>query len=144
MKGNILRFKDLPKNSEWCDKDRVLLFACFQILVDFIEKEKPQRIVDYKHDREQRRQWKELQTLYGYWKKERPRMMRQSDRALVKSGIRMVDAEKARPGARSQRVKITIKDKRAHRLHNRLDAKLRRLDDEMLQRLIAMRHHLWC
>jgi hypothetical protein len=66
LKGNLLKLQSIKKNNEWCDKDQVLLFACFQILVDFIEKEEPQKIVDYKSDKEHKRQWKELQTLYRY------------------------------------------------------------------------------
>ena len=144
MKGNTLILKDLKKNSEWCDKDRVLLYACFQILVDFIEKEKPQTIVDYKHDLEHRRQWKELQAIYRYWKKDRPRLERESDKALMKAGLEMVDKPGSIIGRASQEIQITVKDKKAHRLHDRLYDKLHRLDDEMLQRLINIRHHLWC
>jgi hypothetical protein len=144
MKGNTLILKDLKKNSEWCDKDRVLLYACFQILVDFIEKERPQTIVDYKHDPEHRRQWKELQAIYRYWKKDRPRLERESDKALMKAGLEMVDKPGSIIGRASQEIQITVKDKKAHRLHDRLYDKLHRLDDEMLQRIINIRHHLWC
>ncbi len=144
MKGNLLKISALKKTSEWCDKDRVLLYACFQILVDFIEKEKPQRIVDYKHDREQKAQWKELQTLYHYWKIDRPRLEKESEKALMKSGIKMVDGKPAKPGAPSQEVKFIFKDRRASNRHNYLYDKIHRLDDEMLRRLIAIRHHLWC
>jgi hypothetical protein len=144
LKGNLLKLQDIKKNNEWCDKNRVLLLACFQILVDFIEKEKPQRIVDYKSDKEHKRQWKELQTLYHYWKKERPRLQKDAERALRKSGINMVPDPSKKSGTRSVAIKFTFKDKRVFNLGSRLEDKLDRLDDEMLQRLINMRHHLWC
>jgi|ERR1035441_10060878 hypothetical protein len=144
MKGNLLKLQDLKASSEWCDKDYVLLYACFQILVDFIEKEKPQTIVDYKHDRGQRKQWKELQTLYHYWKRDRPRLEKESLRALMKAGLKMENKPSPKAGVASHEVHISIKDKKAHRLHDRLHGKLHRLDDEMLQRLINIRKHLWC
>lgn len=144
MEGNILKITTIPRNSEWWDKDAVLLHACFQILVDFIEKERPQRIVDYNHDRKHRMEWKELQTLYRYWKKERPKLEKDAHKALMKSGIQMVNDGPPTPGAASHPVKFIFKDKKAYRLHNRLDDKLQRLDDEMLQRLINIRQDLWC
>lgn len=42
IKGNcmkILKIHTLDKG--WCDKDYIMLHAAFQILVDFVEKEKP-------------------------------------------------------------------------------------------------------
>ena len=38
--SNILRIESLKEG--WCDKDHVLLHACFQLLSDFVEKEMPQ------------------------------------------------------------------------------------------------------
>lgn len=38
-KPNILRIKTI--NATWCDKDNVMLHACFQLLTDFIEQENP-------------------------------------------------------------------------------------------------------
>jgi len=112
--------------------------------VDFIEKEKPQTIVDYKHDQKHRRRWKELQALYQYWKRDRPKLEKESTRALMKAGLKVVDKPSKRsPGANTE-IQITIKDKQAYHLHNRLDDKLHRQDDEMLQRLIKVRKHLWC
>jgi hypothetical protein len=35
----------------WCDKDRIMLHAVFQLLVDFVEQEKPDQIVDYDKNR---------------------------------------------------------------------------------------------
>lgn len=67
-----------------------MLYACFQILVDFIEKEKPQKIVDYDHDAYHRKQWKELQILDKYWKVDRPRLQKEEEKALKKNGPRPI------------------------------------------------------
>jgi hypothetical protein len=145
MKGNILKLTALKKNNEWCDKSRVLLYACFQILVDFIEKEKPQRIVDYKHDKEQKKQWKELQTLYRYWKIDRPRLEKEMDRALEKSSKKnKMEFGPSKDGGLTGEVIFITKDKKARNLYWRLEDKIGQKDDEMLQRLINIRHHLWC
>lgn len=47
MKGNKLVLKSLSPKSRWCDKDHVMLLACFQLLTDFLDKERPEQIVDY-------------------------------------------------------------------------------------------------
>jgi hypothetical protein len=56
----------------WYDKDEVLLHAAFQLLIDFIEQEKPDKIVDWNVDELHRKAWKEIKSLYNWWKKERP------------------------------------------------------------------------
>ena len=34
----------------WCGKDEILLHATFQLLVDFVEQEKPGQIIDWEAD----------------------------------------------------------------------------------------------
>jgi len=41
----LLKIQTLEKG--WCDKDEVLLHAAFQLLVDFVEQEHPDKIVDW-------------------------------------------------------------------------------------------------
>ena len=48
----------------WYDKDDVLLHAAFQLLTDFIERERPDQVVNYNHNEETRQRWTELQALY--------------------------------------------------------------------------------
>jgi len=144
MKGNVLKIETLPKNNEWRDKPEVMLHANFQILVDFVEKEKPQTIVDVKTDSSQRKWWKETMSLYRYWKKDRPRMKKELSRLARLSGIKMVSVPPKDPKAPSVEVKFTFKNKSAHNRFSRLEDRLQRLDDEMLQRLINIRHQLWC
>ena len=43
-----LKIYDLEKG--WCDKDHLLLFAGFHILVDFVEQETPHKIIDRNHE----------------------------------------------------------------------------------------------
>ena len=55
----------------WCDKDEILLHAAFQLLVDFVEQEKPGQIIDWETDELHKKAWKEIMSLYRWWKKER-------------------------------------------------------------------------
>ncbi len=56
----------------WCDRDEIMLHAVFQILVDFMEQEKPDEIVAWNSDETHQRVWKEIRSLYGWWKNRRP------------------------------------------------------------------------
>jgi len=66
----VLKIHTLEKG--WCDKDYVMLHAVFQILVDFVEQEKPDQIVDWNSDPEHRRARREIRSLYRWWKQTRP------------------------------------------------------------------------
>lgn len=66
----ILHIHSLEKG--WCDSDIVLLHAAFQLLVNFVEKEKPDKIVDWDADPSHSQAWEEIQNLYHWWTKGRP------------------------------------------------------------------------
>jgi hypothetical protein len=66
-----LKIHTLEKG-QWYDRDIVLLHIAFQVLVDFIEQEKPNEIVDWQHDELHRNAWSEITQLYKWWKEERP------------------------------------------------------------------------
>jgi hypothetical protein len=66
----------------WYDRDTVLLHAAFQVLVDFIEKEKlaQERFrseklgqAEFPELEENQLSWSEIRQLYRWWKEERPR-----------------------------------------------------------------------
>jgi hypothetical protein len=64
--GNVLRIKSLDE--EWCDKDRVMLHACFQLLIDCIEEEKLYDFTDFDNNVESKKVKKEIDELYHWWK----------------------------------------------------------------------------
>ena len=143
MKGNLLKLQDLDKNNEWCDKDRVMLYACFQLLVDFIEKEKPQTIVDYKHEPTQRKEWQEMQALYHYWKKDRPKLQRKVDRLLAHWSRK--HKTKWVPLKNGNYEYVVVKtDNKAWKLPHQAEDQFEKQEDEMLLRLINIRRRLWC
>ena len=144
MKGNLLKLQDLPKNSQWCDKDHVMLCACFQLLVDFIEKEKPDKIIDIKRHREQKRIWEELKSLYRYWKVERPQLEKKNTVLLMKWGKKHKTKWVPDPDGRASTLVTLSTDKKAFRRLNRAELKFEELGSQMLHRLIRVRKHLWC
>jgi len=55
-------------SGDWCDKDLVMLHACFQLLTDFVEQEKAKDIVDWTHNEETKSAGNEIDELYRWWK----------------------------------------------------------------------------
>ena len=144
MKGNVLQLHGLRPKSRWTDKDHVMLHACFQLLVDFIEQEKPQAIIDYRHDRRHRMQWCELRALYRYWKLERARMKRAVDRALHMWSARYRHRWEPSLDGKTSRLVVISEDKAAKRRLRILEDRFEKQEDAMLRRLIAIRRYLWC
>jgi hypothetical protein len=64
--SNLLPIDSL--HDDWCDKDEIMLHACFQLLVDCIEKENLfEGATDFTQDDEHEAAKLELQTLYEWW-----------------------------------------------------------------------------
>lgn len=54
---------------DWCDKDIVLLHACFQLLKDCVEKENlVAGHTNWDYDEEHKNAKKEIEQLYNWWK----------------------------------------------------------------------------
>jgi hypothetical protein len=132
-------------SSGWCDKDEVLLHATFQILVDFVRDEEPERKIDWSHDREHRHAWREIESLYSWWTKKRPARGNPLDTKGLKHPPR---PWKKIPG--SDLWELTGYDKkkyadfeRASKEQLRMDLLWYREDQRMLHRLVDVRQHLW-
>jgi hypothetical protein len=64
--SNILKIDSLWEG--WCDKDYILLHACFQLLSDFVEQEMlKNNFPDWNADENTRAARKEIETLYEWW-----------------------------------------------------------------------------
>ena len=63
--ANLLRIDSLDEN--WCDKDTIMLHACFQLLSDFFEKERRLDEAPEWRDLAADPQRKELLELYRWW-----------------------------------------------------------------------------
>lgn len=64
----ILKLEDLPsvKQSPWIDRDCIMLYACFQILKDCVEKENIDNHCNYEYHKEF---VDEVRFLYNWWMK---------------------------------------------------------------------------
>jgi hypothetical protein len=62
------RLKINTLNNKWHDQDQIMLHAAFQCLADYIEKEKPDEVVDWwGTGPEAYAAWVEMHTLYRWW-----------------------------------------------------------------------------
>ena len=134
----------------WYDKDEVLLHAAFQLLTDFVERERPDRIVDYNHSEETRQRWAELQALYHWWMVVRPsRQDPMLDPNLKIPPIETQPIYRADGSIRHFQL-IPYNPEIYPEYHQALavSAQLEQVwfeeDQQYLHRLVDMRPHLWC
>jgi len=139
----ILKIRTLEKG--WCDKDHLMLHAAFQLLVDFVEQEKPEAFIDWNHSPEHRQVWKEICALYKWWTETRPaRKSPLDEKSIKKPPIRW----KKVPG--SEKLQLVPYDKRKYAGYDRALKRLSRLearweeeDQRNLHRLVNIRQFLW-
>ena len=139
----ILKIHTLEKG--WCDKDRVMLHAVFQLLVDFVEQEKPDQIVDWNSDPAHKQAWKEIRSLYRWWAK--TRLARKSpldEKGLKKPPMRWKKVD----GTENRQLVDYDKNKYAEyhvalKKHWRLEKKWGAEDQRNLHRMIEIRQFLW-
>ncbi len=138
-----LKIKTLRKG--WHDRDEVLLHAAFQILVEYIRKEKPHKIIDWNYNSESRRTWKSINALYHWWTQERPRRRSPLDSSRLKRPARvfktdpnknvgsLIPYDKKKYKAYDQAIKLDM----------RLEEKWIKEDQQRLHQLVEIRQYLW-
>jgi hypothetical protein len=138
-----LKIHSLEKG--WHDKDEILMHAVFQLLVDFVEQEKPDKIIDWQVDELHRKAWKEIQSLYKWWKKERNTRKDPLDDKRIKhpplkfEKIPGSDMCKMVEPDRKKYAKYYQALKRSWKLEQRWEEE----DQRNLHRLIDIRKFLW-
>ncbi len=129
----------------WHDKDEVMLHAAFQLLVDFVEQEQPDKHIDWSHDNDYQQAWKEIRALYRWWTKTRPsRRSPLDNKKIAKPPLRFENIA----GTTLSRLVMPDKKKyaayhRALKQHTRLEQKWREEDQRNLHRLVENREFLW-
>ena len=122
-----------------------MLHAAFQLLVDFVEHEQPDKHIYWSYDNEHQQAWKEIRTLYRWWT-----TIRSSRRSPLD------DKKIAKPPLRFEKIAgttlsgLVTPDKKKHaayyralKQHARLEQKWREEDQRNLHRLIEIREFLW-
>jgi hypothetical protein len=138
-----LKIRTLKKG--WHDKDEILLHATFQILIDFVEKEKPDKIIDWNADTVHKQAWSEICELYKWWKKLRPaRKSSFDDRKLKRPPMKF----KKIPGTNLRKMvepnrKKYSKYYKALGKNRKLEKQWHGEDQQNLHRIIEIRPFLW-
>jgi hypothetical protein len=139
LKINTLR------GGSWHDKDKILLHAAFQLLVDYVEQEQPAKRIDWSADARHRKAWKEIMSLYRWWMKERTKRKSVLDRKNIKRPE--YKTEKI-PGKNARKLispdwKKYAAYYRLLDLYQRQKTKWAADDQKNLHRLIDIREYLW-
>ncbi|OGQ68637.1 MAG: hypothetical protein A2W73_09440 [Deltaproteobacteria bacterium RIFCSPLOWO2_12_55_13] len=143
-KAQAITLKIHTLKKGWHDKDEILLHAAFQLLVDFIEKEHPERI-GWNANKIHRDAWREIKSLYKWWKKTRPaRRSPLDNKRLLKPPIKF----KKIPGSELSQLVQPDRKKyaayyRAMKKDGRLEKQWYEEDQRNLHRLIEVRGFLW-
>ena len=72
-----LKIKTLANN--WQESDTMILHACFQILIDYVEKQKPREVIDWDASPGHKKAWSEIDSLYKWWTIEWPALAEKMD-----------------------------------------------------------------
>jgi len=129
----------------WYDKDEIMLHAAFQLLVDFVEQEHPDKHIDWNHGALHRRAWKEIRDLYRWWTATRSsRRGPLDDKRIAKPPLRFNKVK----GTKFRRLATPNKKKyaayyRTVKKHARLEREWHGEDQRNLHRLIEIRDFLW-
>jgi hypothetical protein len=144
-KARVQVLKIHSLDHRWHDKDEVLLHAAFQLLIDFIEKEQPDRYINWNANELHRQGWREIKSLYHWWKEKRPaRRSPLDDKKLIMPSLKF----KKSPDSDMYEMVEPDKKKyaayyRALRQHARLEQKWYEEDQRNLHRLVTIRGVLW-
>lgn len=137
-----IRSRENKYSYGWMDTPERLLYASFALLVQFVEDEYP-GYVDWDEDEESRRVRDEFIALYKWWKEERPSAHAENDGRFLGTGSRKSRLKRIfEPVGRSVNLKGSWRETSGIEHLNKSD-ELKKKDDEMLRRLIEIRHFLW-
>ncbi|MFN7972997.1 MAG: hypothetical protein U0166_11715 [Acidobacteriota bacterium] len=130
---------------KWIDRDEILLHVAFQVLVDFVDKERPAEVCDWNADARHRKAWSEIASLHRWWTKERPRRKYPlDDKSIPHPPMRFVKV----PGRAGETLVPWSRKKyarydRASKCQLLLERRWHAEDQRQLHRLIEVRPFLW-
>ena len=139
----ILKIHTLKQG--WCDKDHFMLHANFQLLVDFVEQERPEQIVDWNANPAHKHAWKEIRALYRWWTRARSARKGPLHRkGLKKPPLRWkkISGSENRQLVNYDKNKYAAYDTALKR-HWRLEKEWDEEDQRSLHRLVEIRQFLW-
>lgn len=138
----LLKLRGLADH--WIDKDHLILYAAFQLLRDFVERERPERIA-WNHDRRSAKAWREIRFLYRWWTEIRPKRRDPLDAKGLKCPPLKHEPVPGKPYSR-----LLPYEKTKYRPYLRALARQAALDKQWLEedqrnlhRLVEVRPFLW-
>jgi len=122
----------------WRDTDTRMLQACFLLLVEYVECEKPFDVADWQFNEVTQEKEREIKELYHWWKtgraEKRAALTKEWDSLPPEDGSRLIPVE-------GGGYRIHIPD--SHRVLNAKEDALEEEDQRNLERLIKIRGWLW-
>jgi hypothetical protein len=145
---NVVKIKSLPRS--YTDKDEVMLHANFQLLVNYIEEEKPFQYGPWEdeHKPEYAVAGKDLQELYAWWKAREKRIDPFDKMTVHRDFDDMFEDEPAAVDEDGDPTLFTMKPAEGEYLEQLTKAGAERdafekEDQDNLERLIKLRDYLW-
>lgn len=126
----------------WIDANKQILYACFNILVNYIEKEHKGKYQEYVKFQEESVEHdlldlREIWTIYQWWKVDRSNQLKNVDRALSEWHDLLITTNNSEEMKEVPRLSV-LKDR-----HSELEKEFNRTETEMLKRLIELREYMW-
>lgn len=120
----------------WHDSDTRMLHACFLLLVEYVEKEKPFEIIDWSYNDKTKEVASEIKELYHWWTVRRPAAKKQLafDWANETDRTEFISLEGGG---------VQIKSPESHKTLVQREHDLDVDDQNNLERLIKIRGYLW-
>ena len=135
-----LKIKTLEKG--WCDKDNVMLHAVMQLVVDFIEKERPDEHIDWTWDSGHEKAWATITDVYDWWTERRKKRHNPADDLELRDDW-ITFGEPDENGNVPATLNNTPEETEIILAGARLESEWYHEDTEMMQRIVSVREYMW-
>ena len=124
----------------WHDTDQKILYGMMALLKEFVEEEKPFEFINWDSDDQHQNAKKEMVAIYEWWLNYEKRV-EENDKALHEWSLARF------PGGgdflKELNAPDTVESKNLFDIHTEMEKKLDDEEEEMLMRMIKIRHFLW-
>jgi hypothetical protein len=131
----------------WCDRSSLLLIAPFRLLCLFVERELYNKYnvqIDWDCTPGHRKAKIEIDLLYLYWRRDRPRLLKAMSRLLRGLEKPIFEFEDVPDEPHLKRMKApSTKNAGIFAIHRKMEEQLAAEDEKALKRLYAIRNALW-
>lgn len=136
----ILKIHSLEKG--WQETDEMILHSVMQLLVDYVEKQKPGEVVDWSWQDDRTEAWEAIQDTYDWWVNRRPARVDPLDGIDTPDDYFTFDE----PDEHGNRLVIWGDYPEIHEAYlnaTKIEQKWYEEDTNMIQRVVGIRGYLW-